>query len=99
MSDVPDMKHLPIDEKMDYFAKVINGLFEVLGFEHCTLVIGLPEGQFVAGRFPACDDKCASPNLCTIKAFEHAAEDLKGQAEIIRRRMGGTTKTGGGYIQ
>ena len=98
MSDLPDMKHLPIDEKMDYFAKILNGMFDVLGFEHCTIVIGLPEGQFVAARFPACADDCPSPNLCTIKAFEHAADDLRGQAEIIRR-IGGTTKTGGGYVQ
>jgi hypothetical protein len=99
MADLPDMTHLPIDEKMDYFAKILSGMFDMLGFQSCTIIIRVKDDQFVAARFPACDDKCASPNLCTIKAFEHAAEDLKGQAEAIRRRVGGTTKTGGGYIQ
>ena len=97
MSD--DLKELPIGEKMDHFGAVLAKLLEVLGFESTVMVIRVGGDNFVAARFPACADSCPSPDRCTVKVFDEAASDLRGQAEIVRQRMGQMTKAKGGYIQ
>lgn len=97
MSD--NLKDLTISEKMDHFGMVLGNLLTALGFESCVMVIRVGDDNFVAARFPACDDSCPHPDRCTVKVFDEAASDLKGQAEIVRQRMGKMTKVKGGYVQ
>jgi hypothetical protein len=92
-----DLRHLPMDQKMDYFSQGLGAILESLGFPACVLVMKVNDSSFVAARFPTCDDSCPDPMKCTAKIFDDAALDLRAQADIIRK--GGTTKSGGGMLQ
>ena len=95
--DKLDLRHLPINEKMDYFSRTLGSMLESLGFQACVLVMKLNESSFVAARYPTCDDDCPMPSKCTAKVFEEASRDLQTQASLIRG--GGTTQSGGGILQ
>lgn len=94
-----DLKDLPIDEKMDHLGALLGDVLQSLGFEAVVMVIRVSGDSFVAARFPACDETCPSPDRCTVKTFEEASADLKGQAEIVKQRLGKMTKVKGGYVQ
>lgn len=94
---IVDLRHLPINEKMDYFSHNLGALLESLGFPACVLVMKINDSGFVAARYPACDNECPDPIKCTAKVFDEAARDLQAQANVIRN--GGLTQTGGGTLQ
>lgn len=76
-------KNLSLDEKMNYLTGELHRAMREVGFPAMVFVIRAEGDEFIAGRYPGCDDSCDTMALCTVKVFAEAGSDLTRQAAKI----------------